>query len=89
MDSTLVCSHAHKHTYAHILLLQFLNCHQEWFIYSSIGCSFLWKLLTDATEFCVFLKLTNLPWGRKNVSAIYHFAKISKLDEVGTHQSLR
>lgn len=27
---------------------------------------------------CVFLKLTNLPWGRKNMSAIYHFAKISK-----------
>lgn len=48
-----VCSHTHKHTYAHILLLRFLNCHQEWFIYSTIGCSFLWKLLTDSKEFCV------------------------------------
>ena len=67
MDSTCVCLHTHKHTHAHIVLLQFLNCHQEWFIYTSIGCSSLWKLLTDPKEFCVvvFLKLTSLPWSRK------------------------
>ena len=78
-----MCLHAHKHTHAHTVLLQFLNFHQEWFIYTSIGCSSLWKLLTDPKEFCVFFVFFFLSspvylGAEKNVSVIYHFAKISK-----------
>lgn len=63
------------YTYAHILLVQFLNCRQEWFIYSTIGCSFLWKLLTDPKEFCVFFKAHQFVLGQKKCECNLSFCQ--------------